>query len=229
VIWQKYTVTTTLSLALIALSGCADNGTKYRDTSELEKPPELEIINNTTESATDEAKANNHATQSVSETKTADAVAASPETDKDKPADTEEKGLGDVVKLTDDSHLLLILSFDEAWRQVTKALRLAGIEISDRNLEKGQYYVEFDLDYAELKNGEKPGFLSSLFNDDKYPKARYLLTFTNTSEGTVIKTEFLEFTVSQADEQADSFPADKGVSVLLKKLYTTLHDDVPLK
>jgi uncharacterized lipoprotein len=231
VIWQKYAVVTTLSLLFIGISGCADHGTKYRDTSELEKPPELEIVNSTAEPSSNAAKANDSAPQPANETKTTDNATPASETDKDKnkAANAVEKGLGDVVKLTDDSHLLLILSFDEAWKQVKNALPLASMEISDRNREKGQYYVEFDLDNADLKNGEKPGLLSSLFNEDNYPKARYLLTFTDSSAGTAVKAEFLEFTSSQADDQTDTFPADKGVSIMLKKLYSALHDDVPLK
>lgn len=214
--WQKYTVATLFFFVSIGLTGCAPTPKKYQDTSALEKPPELGVVSSTSEQAASEAKPD-------------DKSPAPSETKPDNSPAQANKGLGDVVKRVDESHLLLILSFSEAWKQVAKAIELSVMEISDRNVQKGQYYVTFDLDNAERKIGEKPSFLDSIFNDDHYPKARYLLSFADTSEGTAVKVEFLELTeTTNTDVQANSLPSDKGVSVVLQKLYSTLHDDLPL-
>jgi hypothetical protein len=202
--WQKYTVATLFFFVSLGLTGCAPTPKKYQDTSELEKPPELGVVSSTTEQA---------ATESSS----------------DKTAQQANKGLGDVVKRTDDSHLLMILSFGEAWKQVEKAINLSGMEISDKNIQKGQYYVVFDPDLADNKNSDN--IFTSFFISGKYNKARYLLTFTDTSEGTSMKAEFLEYAESRDSHQdgyADPPPADNGLAKFLQTLYTTLHDDLPL-
>lgn len=204
--WQKYAFVTTLLLILLGLAACADPAKKYRDTSELERPPEGVAINTQLEQmAADKPESAAPETASNSEGK----VSA---------------GLGDAVSMVDESHLILNRPFDEAWKLVDKALQLSGMEISDRNRDKGQYYVVFDPDTAELKNGEKPSLLTVFFTDNNYPKGRYLLTFYETAQSVKISVEFLEYPSS--DAEADATLPDKGVAKLLKKLYTTLHDDL---
>lgn len=209
--WQKYAIATAVFPVIVGLSGCADTSKKYRDTSELERPPQLEIAQSTTDSATE--------TKSDAEAKT----------ETEAKAEVEKhiaKGLGDVVSIPDDSHLIINRPFAEAWLLVAKGLRISGMDVSDRNLEKGQYYVVFDPDTADLKNGEKSGFLDLLFTDDENPKGRYLLTFYETPKSVKISIEFLEYFSSGV--QTESPLPDKGVAKLLKKLYTALHDDLPI-
>lgn len=195
-------------LILLGLSACAETAKKYRDTSELEQPPQLGLVVTKSES--------------VSELNPDD------EATKTKPdSDVKiSKGLGDVASLADDSHLILNRPFDEAWKLVGKALKVSGMEVSDLNREKGQYYVVFDPDTAELKNDEKPGLLTTFLTDNGYPKGRYLLTFYENPRSVKINVEFLEYPASENESEATL--ADKGVAKLLKKLYTTLHDDISL-
>ncbi len=208
--WQKYLVITAVFPLILELSGCADTATKYRDTSELERPPQLEVTS---------------PTESVAEGSADTGVKADTEiaADVTKPA---AKGLGDAVSMEDDSYLIINRPFAESWLLVAKGLRISGMEVSDRNLEKGQYYVVFDPDTADLKNGEKQAFMDMLFTDDEHPKARYLLTFYENKRSVKLSVEFLEYFSSGV--QTESTLPDKGVAKLLKKLYTALHDDLPV-
>ena len=136
-----------------------------------------------------------------------------------------QKGLGDVVKIEADSHLVIERKFADSWLLVAKALRISGMEVSDQNLEKGQYYVIFDPDTAEIPNEGKMGFIDSLFMSDENPKARYLLTFSENVKSVKLDVEFIEYFSSGV--QTESPLPDKGVAKLVKKLYTALHDDLP--
>jgi uncharacterized lipoprotein len=205
---QKYAFATTLLLIASGLTACATNTSgKYRDTSELERPPELEVSTEKTARASEDSKPDSAATESK-----ADSTAKT------------RTGLGDAVSLEDESHLILNRPFDEAWTLLDKALKLSGMEISDRNREKGQYYVVFDPDTTELKNGEEPSLLTTFLTDNNYPKGRYLLTFYENPRSVKISVEFLEYPASENESEATL--SDKGVAKLLKKLYTTLHDDL---
>lgn len=215
--WQKYAVVTAFFPVILGLSACADATKKYRDTSELERPPQLEIAKSTSDSATENPVDNE--TKSVTEAKS----------DTETKANVTKhiaKGLGEVVKIEDDSHLIIDRPFAESWLLVAKGLRISNMEVADRNLEKGQYYVVFDPDLADIKNGEKPGFMDTLFMDDENPKARYLLTFYENKRSVKLSVEFLEY--FSTGVQAESKLPDKGVEKLLKKLYTALHDDLPV-
>jgi uncharacterized lipoprotein len=205
---KKYAFLTSLCFVLLNLAACATNTSgKYRDTSELERPPQLEVSTEKTAQPSEDSKPDSVAT----ETKADSTVKTS-------------TGLGDAVSLADESHLILNRPFDEAWTLVDKALKRSGMEISDRNREKGQYYVVFDPDTTELKNGEEPGLLTTFLTDNNYPKGRYLLTFYENPRSVKINVEFLEYPASENESEATL--SDKGVAKLLKKLYTTLHDDL---
>lgn len=200
--WQKYAVVTVFFPVVLGLSACADTTKKYRDTSELERPPELEIVVTQSEQL-------NESTQDSEKSLT--------------------KELRNLVSLQDDSHLIINRSFDVAWLVLEKLLTLSGIEITDRNREKGQYYVVFDPDTAEKNRKESENLFTGLFSLDNYPKGRYVLTFYENPKSVKISAEFLEYTegrYSAQDGSAEKTPADNGVAKLLKKLYSTLDDDL---
>ena len=202
--------------------------TKYRDTSELEKPPQLEHIALSEDAV---ALSRDSAVSVISESNKNHKHHRSHKKEEDvsSPKGKEEsqsKGLGDVVKLEDNSHLIIDRPFAESWLLVAKGLRISNMEVSDRNLEKGQYYVVFDPDLADIKNGEKPGFLDMLFVDDENPKSRYLLTFYENKRSVKLGVEFLEY--FSTGVQGESKLPDKGVAKLVKKLYSALHDDLPV-
>lgn len=198
--WQKYLVVSTIFPVLLGLGGCADNPTKkYRDTSELEQPPQLPIV-----------------------------VNASEQTEDAKPSPA--KALADAVSLADDSHLVINLPFDVSWRLLEKVAELSGMEVSDKNREKGQYYLIFDPDSADQKSPKDANLITDFFTSNNYPKGRYLLTFYENPRSVKVEAKFLEYVESDHSAQdgyAEPAPADDGVAKLLKKLYSTLHDDLP--
>jgi uncharacterized lipoprotein len=186
-----------LPFVLIALSACGGSNTKYRDTSALEQPPHLDIVVNKSDATSVE--------------------------------EVEKKGLTNLVLFSSDEELILKLPFDKAWWLLEKACDISDIEITDRNREKGQYYVVFDPDTAEHKKNENQNLLMAFFTQDKYPKGRYLLTISPNEQGVKVKGEFLEYLNehSSQDGYAETAPSDNGLTKLLNKLYSTLHDDLP--
>jgi NlpB/DapX lipoprotein len=199
--WQKYAVVTTFPLILLGLTACAGTSRTYRDTTELEQPPELGIIGTASEQQTDS-----------------------------KPdGEGQHKGLEGLVSLEDDTQLIVNRPFDVAWGVIEKGLLLSGMVISDRNLEKGLYYVEFDAD--DEKPQKEGNLFTDFFKSNDYPKGRYLLTFYESPKSVKVKVEFLEYIESgKGDSAQDGYaartPSDNGVEKLLKKLYSALHDDL---
>jgi uncharacterized lipoprotein len=186
----------------VMLSGCAtSSNSKYQDTSELERPPQLEI------------------------------VAVDPSADNQ--ASEERKAssrLGQTASLTEDN-LTIALPIEQAWKLVELGLKLNKLEISDRNRDKGQYYVEFDPDNADVKSNAEEGYFDGLFAENKYPKGKYALTLTEkTPRSVTVKAELLESSDdhSAQDGYAGSTATDSGSTKLLQRLYTTLHDELPL-
>jgi NlpB/DapX lipoprotein len=210
--WQKYAVAAVMFPALIILNGCNTGGAaaRYRDTTELERPPQLEITPQPIQIAQKTVD---------SEAKAQAEVAAHEKTLK-------AKGLGDIVKLDDDTHLIIERPFADSWLLLAKGFRISGMEVYDRDLDKGQYYVIFDPDTAELKNGEALGLIDRFFIEDEYPKARYLITIYENKRSVKLEVTFVEYFSSGV--QTESPLPDKGVAKLVKKLYTALHDDLPI-
>jgi hypothetical protein len=198
---QKYAFVISLLLSALTLGACADTEKKYRDTSELEQPPQLPVV-----------------------------AAASEKTDDGDAKPSHAKALADAVSLTDDSHLVINLPFDVSWQLIEKAAEISGMEVADKNREKGQVYLLFDPDSADQKSAKDANLFTDFFTANDYPKGRYLLTFYENAKSVKIEAKFLEYTESHDSAQdgyAERVPADDGVAKLLKKLYSTLHDDLP--
>jgi hypothetical protein len=191
-------------LAVFLLTACAQSSKNYYDISELEKPPQLEIVPAKAESS------------------------LQTEADAEKKG---ESGLKDAVKLENDSELQIKLTFDQTWKLLATALKLSDIEVTDLDHEKGQYYVLFDPDNADTKKGESENFLTAFFSANSYPQGRYLLTLTEKEHEIIVRAEFLEYLTehSSQDGYADATPSEKGVAMLMKKLYNTLHDELHLE
>lgn len=197
--WQKSAVVMISMFILAGLSACAEPNKKYRDTSELEQPPQLPVVINPSEQTADSKSSN-------------------------------AKALADAVSLTDDSHLMINLPFDVSWLLIEKAAILSGMEIADKNRDKGQLYLLFDPDSADQKTGKEANLFSDFFTGNNYPKGRYLLTFYENPRSVKIEAKFLESAESDHSAQngyAEPAPADDGVTKLLQKLYSVLHDDLP--
>ncbi|MCK5728110.1 MAG: outer membrane protein assembly factor BamC [Methylococcales bacterium] len=148
------------------------------------------------------------------------------------PPLTEKKpkiGLKNTVNLLDANHLTLQQPFDKAWNTLATALALNKIKISDRNRETGEYFVEYDPDDA---HDESDNFSFFSFKDD-YEQAIYKLTLKQESNLIVIRAEkTAQKSIDLLDDGDDISFEDKnkdGKDKLIRQLYSTLKNDLPLE
>ncbi|MCK5925147.1 MAG: outer membrane protein assembly factor BamC [Methylococcales bacterium] len=148
------------------------------------------------------------------------------------PPLTEKKpktGLKNRVSLLDSNYLNLKQPFDKAWDTLATAVSLNNIKISDRNRETGEYFVEYDPDDAHNES-DNVSFFS--FKDD-YEKATYKLTLEKKVESVMITAEKTTKTsLDLLDDGDDIRFEDKnkdGKEKLIKQLYSTLKNDLPLE
>lgn len=187
-----------LLLAVILVScGTTEEG-RYRDTAMLERPP---ILTGNGQSGE----------QRVTDNSTI-------------PKKRDETGLGADVYMTTTapSQLKIKQPFDDAWNTLGLALKQSEIEITDREHDKGLYYVTYDPD--------------SSFFSRKHNGAIYVLTVEKDGAETKITA-----TLGNAAEQSSAGsrgehrslvkdnsatqPAD-GAEKLLQSLYETIRDDL---
>lgn len=131
------------SLPALLLIGCADTSDRYRDTRQLELPPELPIEHT-------------HVQPAVS-------------ADDLKPKTASP--LEDLLAFTDDGSkpsLTLKTRPDRAWEMIIVALKISNIEVIDKNREENRIQVRYDPDTA----GREERLLDIFFNND-YPEAEY--------------------------------------------------------
>jgi len=190
-------------LLLLFLVSCSDTkNTRYQDTSTLEMPPEMEIVEK----------------PAVAEPKIIE--------------DIVDKGLGDSVVLsgpTEEPLIKIKKMFDRSWGIVEQALKLNEIEITDKNREEGVFYVNFDPD-AQTSDGSElfDGMTFSFFNDE-YEEAAYKLTVVWRESNTEVNAELAGQTNMDMLNDDEDFggSVDAGAK-LIKKLYKTIRDDLPL-
>lgn len=192
------------------LSSCSANeDSRYRDTSQLELPPAL--------LDTQPAKADT----------SGDGALADPK---------ESKGLGDDVYLSAAKPIILKIKqpLDIAWNTVASALRQADVEIKDRELDKGQYYVIFDPDQYVADSDSVLDRFGSLFVNE-YGQSIYILTLTADGDETLITADKAQASEQSAaddseDREADAKPEDDekpdGAEKLLLFLHNILHDEL---
>jgi uncharacterized lipoprotein len=189
-----------LSLGLFSCGTSKDD--RYRDTAMLERPPAL-VVN-----------------RQAGEFPTVDNSRI--------PKKRSEKGLGEAVYLTTTTppQLKIKQAFDDAWNTLGLALKQGEIEITDREHDKGLYYVSYE-----------PGgsLLGSLFGK-KQNQAIYVLTVESDGAETKI-TAILGNAAEQASsggrgrhrgsskDNSASQPND-GAEKLLQSLYETMRDDL---
>jgi uncharacterized lipoprotein len=185
-------------LLAVALVSCASEDSRYRDTAMLERPPALAVSK-----------------QAGEPSRTDNSVI---------PKKRDVTGLGSDVFMTTTTppQLRIKQSFDDAWNTLGLALKQSEIEITDREHDKGLYYVTYDPE-------------KSFFNR-KHNEAIYVLTLEKDGAETKITA-----TLGNAAEQTSSGsrsehrdlvkdnsatqPAD-GAEKLLKSLYETIRDDL---
>lgn len=191
-----------LFVSLVLLSCGATEPAPYRDTTPLELPPALR--------ETKEEPVRRESDDS-----------AIP----DKKAKT---GLGDVVYLTASkpTFLRVKLAYDSAWNILNAALKQSEIEITDREHDKGLYYVTFDVDSYVSSDDALADQLADVFVDN-YSKASYVLTVTADGSETQISASLAD--KADADNSSDKPEnGDKtdGADKLLLFIYETMRDEL---
>ena len=122
--------------------------------------------------------------------------------------------------------------FDRSWILVEQALKLSEIEITDKHREQGFFYVNFDPDAQGSKGSDVIDSVSFFFFEDEYEAAAYKLTVKWNETDTEVTAELanqINTDMLDDDEDMEDFEGsvDSGV-ILLKKLYKTIRDDLPL-
>ncbi|MGR9085948.1 MAG: outer membrane protein assembly factor BamC [Gammaproteobacteria bacterium] len=181
---------------------------RYRDTSNLELPPTLQPQNN----AGEQPQARDDS--AIAETKPG-------------------RGLGDGVAMKASEPPLLSIRqpFDIAWNTLESALKQSGIEINDRNLDQGRYYVTFDADDYEPEDATVFSDFGALFVNDYEPDL-YVLTVTNDGAETQIsavkaaRSEQGGPAENRDSDQAEGEASADGSNKLLMSLYKTIRDDL---
>lgn len=134
------------SLPALLLISCADTSDRYRDTHQLELPPELPIEHTHIQPALSKYDMQRKGT--------------SP--------------LENLVDFSDDEKkpiLTLKTRPERAWEMIVVALKLSNIEIVDKNREENRIQVRFDADI-----GDREGGFMNVFSANDYPEAEYTIS-----------------------------------------------------
>jgi uncharacterized lipoprotein len=185
-----------LTLGLVSCGTSEDS--RYRDTAMLERPPELVVP------------------KKAGEPDVIDNSSI--------PKKRYEKGLGSDVYLTTTTppQLKIKQPFDDAWNTLGLALKQSEIDVTDREHDKGLYYVSYDS--------------SGSFFSKKQNEAIYVLTVESDGPETKI-TAALGSSTEQINsgsrgERRDlakdnsATQSTDGAEKLLQSLYETIHDDL---
>ncbi|UOA09238.1 outer membrane protein assembly factor BamC [Methylobacter sp. S3L5C] len=185
-------------LLVILLVSCGGNDSRYRDTQMLEHPPAITISKPGAElRVIDNSKI---------------------------PKKRHEAGLGEDVYMTTSTppQMRIKQSLDDAWSTLGLALKQSDIEITDREHDKGLYYVLYDPEKS--------------FFSGKHNEAIYVLTVESDGAETLVSA-----TLGNAAEQSSAGGrgkkrgADKdnssaeladGAEKLLQSLYESIRNDL---
>jgi len=184
--------TSVLSCACLAATACDVPSKNYRDTTALEQPPQLTVFDSHSEQST----------------------ATTDETQK-------RKGLSDLVVSMDDTHLLLKQPLEKAWKTLEAAIKQSGLNLTDKNLEKGFYYVSYDPEIFSGKTGQSwaTKIDDFLFPEEKKSDPMYLISMRPKTDAIIIHTVLLD--TVKTDQ-----PVKDASAQLLTVLYNTLHDEL---
>lgn len=195
-----------ITLLIVA---CSDSkNTRYQDTSHLEIPPEMEIV------------------------ETPKAIVEDKDKDKVK-VKVKESGLGDEVLLVGSAKKPVIKIkklFDRSWNIVEQALKLNEIDVTDKNREQGVFYVLFDPDVLPANDPELMDKVTFFLFQDDFEEETYKVTVIWRESDTEISAELVEqlnTDLLDDDEDGSEGSVDEGAK-LINTLYKTIRDDLPL-
>lgn len=199
-----------LAMSWLLLSCGMSEDSRYRDTSRLELPPAL-LDTKTVKT----------------DTGGGDGALADPK---------ESKGLGDDVYLSAAKPVILKIKqpLDIAWNTVASALRQGDVDIKDRELDKGQYYVIFDPDQYVADSDTVFDRFGSLFVNE-YGQSIYILTLTADGDETLVTADKAQASEQSATDDSEDRTADAksedeekpdGAEKLLLFLHKILRDEL---
>ncbi len=172
------------------LVACSAPSKNYRDTSTLEKPPQLEIATGNAEQL---------ATTSQGE---------------------QRKDFSELLVSMDETHLLLKQPLGTAWKTLEAAIKQSGLAWVDKNLEKGFYYVNYDPATFKSKADTSwlDKVDAVLFADEvKKPQNLYAISMRPKTDSIIIHTILIESATSTTDKpNADA--SAQLLTVLFKAL-----------
>lgn len=202
-VFKKYFLSVLISLVLVSCAN--DDKARYKDTSHLEKPPEMEVVETAKVVVEEDKRIKNKGLgeENVSYTGSA------------------ENPVMKIKKL-----------FDRSWGLVEQALKLSEIEITDKNREQGVFYVNFDPDAQDSKDTELIDSVSFFFFEDEYENAAYKLLVKWRETDTEVTAELVDQVNTDLlddDEDREDFEGSvDGGARLLKTLYKVIRDDLPM-
>jgi uncharacterized lipoprotein len=185
-----------LSLGLVSCGTSEDS--RYRDTTMLERPPALSV-----NKQAGGARLTDNSTI---------------------PKKRYETGLGSDVYMTTTtpSQLRIKQPFDDAWNTLGLALKQSEIEITDREHDKGLYYVSYDPSGSFFSKKQNEAIYLLIVESDG-AETKITVTLGNASEQTSSSSRG-EHRGANNDNSAAQ-PTD-GAEKLLQSLYETIRDDL---
>ena len=105
------------------------------------------------------------------------------------------------------SSLQIDQSRSQAWRIVGKALTQQKIEIVERNIDQGYFYVRFDMDAVKVEDNNFWDELNFMFGDDPSNEQEYRISLTE------ISGQATEVTVQDGEGHN---PSNRTANALLK-------------
>jgi uncharacterized lipoprotein len=176
-------------LPTVLLLACGESSERYRDTHHLEMPPELTIEH------------------------THHQPAVGSDDLKPKAAGSVLAGLMEYDSAGGKPKLTLKTRPERAWEMISTALRIANINVLDKNREKLVFQVRYDPDV----DGKDVGFIRSLLNND-YPEADYSINLMEESAGMRVNVAPNQSTQLESDED--------GSAELLRLLHQTIDEKI---
>jgi len=195
-----------LLLFPLLIISCTDiKSTRYKDTSQLEQPPTLVIVQR--------PKIKEVKKEDIKKTGIGKNVSF---------VDSAENPVIKIKKL-----------FDRSWVLVGQALYLSKIEIKDKNREQGVFYVLYDPDVEKSDDTDLLDLMTFFLFKDDFEEATYKLTVAWRETNTEVSVELVDEDSNSdlLDDQEDKKDFDGSVDSgkkLLLNVYKTIRDDVPL-
>jgi NlpB/DapX lipoprotein len=188
-------------LLLPLVTACTGTDPRYRDTQMLERPPQLAVTKPVEEIVKDSSAVKHN---------------------------IEGTELGSTVSIKSTTPPVLIIKqpFNVAWQTLGNALRADNVEVTDREHDKGRYFVTFDPNKTPE---DESGFLDKTLSylNDAHVEERYVLTVTDKGQETEVlvanNTEPKQSSNSEEQYKLTTPPAD-GAEKLLNSIYKTMSE-----